>query len=71
MPRLQKFSKKSFRALSSQNHTEEGVGLEEEDALERKGFWDGVDLRLGAIEQTNARKRKRERERERESEKYQ
>ena len=38
MPRLQKFSKKSFRALSSQNRTEEGVGLEEEDALERKGF---------------------------------
>ena len=65
MPRLQNFSKKSFRALSSQNRTEEGVGLEEEDALERKGFWDGVDLRLGAIEQTNVRKR------ERESEKYQ
>ena len=69
MPRLQKFSKKSFRALSSQNRTEEGVGLEEEDALERKGFWDRVDLRLDAIEQTNARKR--ERERERELEKYQ
>ena len=34
---------------------------------ECKGFWDGVDLRLDAIEQTNARKR----ERERESEKYQ
>ena len=41
----------------------------EEDALERRGFRDGVDLRLGAIEQTNARER--ERERERESKKHQ
>ena len=32
--------------------------------LERRRFWDGVDLRLGAIEQTNIRKRERERERE-------
>ena len=39
-------------------------GKEEEDALERRGFWDRVDLRLSAIEQTNARKRERERERE-------
>ena len=38
MPRLQKFSKKSFRALSSQNRTEEGVGLEEEDAPKRRRF---------------------------------
>ena len=37
-------------------------GEEEEDALERRGFWDGVDLRLSAIEQTNARKREGERE---------
>ena len=51
MPRLQKFSKKSFRAFSSWNRTEEGVGSEEEDALERRGFWDGVDLRLGAMKQ--------------------
>ena len=34
------------------------------DAPEQKGFWDGVDLRLGAIEQTKARKRKGERERD-------
>ena len=34
------------------------------DALERRGFWDEVDLRLGAIEQTNARKKKRGRERD-------
>ena len=40
---------------------------EEVDAPERRGFWDGVDLRLGAIMQTNARKREREREREREN----
>ena len=33
----------------------------EVDALERKGFQDGVDLRLGAIEQLTERKRKRER----------
>ena len=32
------------------------------DAPERRGFLDGVDLRLGAIEQTNARKREGERE---------
>ena len=50
MPHLQKFSKKSFRAFSSQNRTEDGVGLEEEDAPELRGFWDGVDLRLGATE---------------------
>ena len=24
---------------------------EEEDALNRRGFWDGVDFRLGTIEQ--------------------
>ena len=29
---------------------EKGVGLEEVDALERRGFWDGIDLCLGAIE---------------------
>ena len=69
MPHREKFSKKSFRALSSRNRTEKGVGLEEEDAPEHRGFWDGVDLCLGAIEHTNARKR--EGEREREAEKHQ
>ena len=70
MPHREKFSEKSFQALSSRNHTWEGVGLEEEmDALEQKGFWDEMDLHLGAIEQTNAGKR--ERERERQSEKQQ
>ena len=69
MPRREKFSEKSNLAFSSRIHTWDGVGSEgkEEDALERKGFRDGVDLRLGAIEQTNAR----ERERERESKKHQ
>ena len=37
-------------------------GEEEEDAPERRGFRDGVDLRLGAIKQTNARKREGKRE---------
>ena len=64
MPRLQKFSKKSFQALSSRNRIEEGVGLEEEDAPERRGFQDGMDLRLDAIKQTNARKKEKEGERE-------
>ena len=50
MPHLQKFSEKSFRVFSSRNRTEDGVGSEEEDAPKRRGFWDEVDLRLGAIE---------------------
>ena len=29
------------------------------DALERKGFWDGADLRFGAIDTTNVNKRER------------
>ena len=36
--------------------------MEEDDVLERKGFWDGADLRLGAIDTTNVNK-KRGRER--------
>ena len=38
MNRLQKFSENSFRVSSSQNRTEEGVGLKEEDTPKRKGF---------------------------------
>ena len=34
----------------------------EEDALKQREFQDGVDLRLGAIKQTNARKREGERQ---------
>ena len=54
MPRREKFSKKFDLAFSSQNQTWEGVGSddeEEEDALEWRGFQDGVDLRLGAMMQ--------------------
>ena len=39
------------------------------NALEQRRFWNGVDLHLGAIEQTNAREREREKEREREMQK--
>ena len=47
---MEKFSEKSFWASSSWNRIEEGVGSEEDDALEGKGFLDGVDLRFGAID---------------------
>ena len=50
MPRLEKFSEKSCQALSSRNWIWEGVGSEEKDAPERRGFRDGVDFRLGVIE---------------------
>ena len=39
-------------------------GEEKEDAPERRGFWDGVDLHLSAIKQINARKREGGRERD-------
>ena len=66
MPRQEKFSKKSLQALSSWNLTWDGVGSEgeeeeEEDAPKRRGFRDRIDLHLGAIEETNARKREGER----------
>ena len=50
IPHLEKFSKKSDLAFSSRNRIEKGVGLEEVDAPERRGFRVGVDLRLSAIE---------------------
>ena len=60
MPRLEKFSKNSLRALSSWNYTWEGMVSEEEDAPEQRGFWDKVDFSLGAIEQlTKERGRER------------
>ena len=59
MPRLENFSEKSIRALSSRNSTWEVVSEEEVDAPEWREFWDGVDLRLGAIEYTNTRKSER------------
>ena len=66
----EKFSEKSDLAFSSWNWTWDGVESEE-DALERKGFWDEVDFRLGATEQLTERGRERERERERDAEKHQ
>ena len=63
MPHLEKFFEKSWRALSSRNLTWSGVESEE-DALERRGFRDGVDLRLGAMRRLSQRERERERERE-------
>ena len=68
-PRREKFFEKSFQAFSSRNRIEEGVGSDEDDALEWRGFQDGVDLRLGAIDTTN--QNRKERERERQSEKSQ
>ena len=63
----EKFSEKSIQAFSSRNQTWEGLEStreeEEEEALERRGFRDGVDLCLGAIEQLIERERERERER--------
>ena len=50
-PRLEKFSKKSDLAFSSRSQTEEGMGLEEVNAPEQRGFRDGVDLRLGVMTQ--------------------
>ena len=63
MPHQEKFSKKSLRPFSLWNQMWEWVESEEDD-LEWRGFWDGVDLHLSAMMQTN-RERERERERER------
>ena len=57
MPHQEKFSEKALRASSFQNWICEGVGLEDEDALERKGFWDEVDLHFGAIDKTNVNRK--------------
>ena len=63
MPCREKFSKKALQASSFQNRIREGVGSEEVDAPEQRGFWDGVDLCLGAINTTNVNeKRRRERD---------
>ena len=62
MPRLEKFFQKSCQALSSWNRTCKGVGLEGEDAPNRKGSRDVVDFHLGAIEQLTERMREKERE---------
>ena len=53
MPHLEKFSKNALNASSSRNRIVEREGSEDEEALERRGFRAGVDLRLGAIDTTN------------------
>ena len=53
MPRLEKFSKNALKASLSWNRTVEGIGLEDEEAPERRGFRVGVELFLGAIDTTN------------------
>ena len=60
MSRHKKFYEKSDLAFSSWNRTWEGIEYEE-DAPEQREFWDGVDFRLGALEQLTERKRERER----------
>ena len=41
-----------------------GVGSNEYNALEQRGFRDGVDLHLGAIDTTNVNRKEREKERQ-------
>ena len=53
MPHLEKFSENSLKASSSRNRTLECEGSEDEEALERRAFRAGVNLRLGAIDTTN------------------
>ena len=48
MPHRKKFYEKSDLAFSSRNRTWEGIEYEE-DASEQRGFWDGMDFRLGAL----------------------
>ena len=70
MPRLEKFSENTLKALSSRNQTGEGEGSVDEEAPEQRGFRAGVDLRLGVIDTTNVN-RIRGRKREEQSEKSQ
>ena len=70
MPRLEKFSENALKTSSSRNRTLEDEGSEDEEALERRRFQIGVDLRLGAIDTTNVN-RNRGRIREEQSEKSQ
>ena len=69
MSRQEKFSERAFRVSSSRNQIWEEVGSEDEDAPEQRGFLDGVDLHLDAIDKTNVKRK--EGERERQSEKSQ
>ena len=60
MPRLEKFSKKSWWAFSSRNWMWRGVESKEEDASKRRVFRDRVVLQLGAMRRLSKRKRERE-----------
>ena len=70
MPHLEKFSENALKASSSRSQIVEEEGSEDEEAPEQKGFWAGVDLRLGAIDTTNIN-RFRGRRKEEQSEKFQ
>ena len=70
MPHLEKFSENALKASSSRSQIVEEEGSEDEEAPEQKGFWAGVDLRLGAIDMTNVN-RFRGRRKEEQSEKFQ
>ena len=50
MPYQENFSEKAFRASLSRNRIAKGVGSDEVDAPEQRGFRDGVNLHLGAID---------------------
>ena len=64
MPRLEKFSENALKASSSQNRMLEGEGSEDEEALKRRGFRAGVDLRLGAINTANVNRKRGEKEKQ-------
>ena len=66
MPHLEKFSEKSWRALSLRNLTWSGIESEE-DALEQRGFQDGTDLRLSAMRRLFEREGERERNKQKSS----
>ena len=70
MPHLEKFSENALKASSSRSQIVEEEGSEDEEAPEQKGFWAGVDLRLGAIDTTNVNRFKGRRKEE-QSEKFQ
>ena len=59
MPRLEKFSENALWVSSSWNRRERGAELEDEEALEWRGFRAGVDLCLGAIDTSNVNKKRR------------
>ena len=64
MPRLEKYFENALKASSSWNQIWDKVGSDEEEAPERRGFWAGVDLCLGAINTTNVNNRKGKKERQ-------